>query len=146
MSGIKVTPADISFGNCIKERSDWTCEFPGCGRRYPPPSSLNCCHYFSRGDWSTRFDKDNCIAMCYAHHSWMDGHHHQFREFMEKRLGEDRYKALVSRNSDVARGKDFKRTKGVGVIAKYYREVYQDMVIWRMSNSDTIIDFEEYKL
>jgi hypothetical protein len=76
----------------------------------------------------------------------MDGHHHQFREFMEKRLGPYRYNKLVKRNADSILGKKYKQTKGVGAIAKYYREVYQDMVIWRMSNSDTIINFEEYKL
>jgi hypothetical protein len=144
MSGIKVTPADIAFGNCIKERSDWTCEFPGCNRRYPPPSSLQCCHYFSRGDWSTRFDKENCISMCFAHHSWMDGHHHQFREFMEKRLGSEKYAALVIRNGDSVSGEKFKQTKGVGEIAKFFREQYRQMVQFRLFHSEKVIDFEEY--
>ena len=74
----------------------------------------------------------------------MDGHHHQFREFMEKRLGPGGYAALVARNADSVLGKKFKQTKGIGEIAKFFKSQYQQMVQFRLFSSEKIIDFEEY--
>jgi hypothetical protein len=76
---------------------------------------------------------------------WMDGHHHQFRNFMEKRLGPEKYAALVARNGDGDLGSRLKKTKGIGAIAAFYRDQYKKIVQARLFSSDKIIDFEEYR-
>jgi len=44
---MKITPADKYFSLCIRERSDWTCEYCGNGYRHKP-QGLHCSHLFSR--------------------------------------------------------------------------------------------------
>lgn len=144
MAGIKTTPADAAFSNCVRERAEWRCEWPGCNKLYAPPTSgLQCAHFFPRGDWSTRLEPMNCLALCYAHHNYADGHHHEFREFMEKRLGDDYWK-LVKINQDVLHGKEIKQTKGIGEIAEYYRDVFESMLLRRSYGQVGRIEFDAF--
>ena len=36
--------------------------------------ALQCCHIFSRRHYSTRFDEDNAVVLCYSCHQWFDTH------------------------------------------------------------------------
>lgn len=55
--------ADTAFSLKIRAR-DKHCQFPGC----ISTTKLQCSHYFGRANKSTRFDEDNCIALCWFHH------------------------------------------------------------------------------
>lgn len=86
---------------------DKKCLFPNCQNT----TKLTCSHYEGRSNWNTRFDKENCIALCIRHHfmdrdigfefqkarkpkhSW-DG---QYTLFMRQFLGEYRFNALLER-------------------------------------------------
>jgi len=115
------TPADSAFSDRIRDRANWTCEI--CHKQYyPPTNGLQCSHFWGRDYWSVRFDPDNALAAC-AHCHFMlgdspDYHTSVFRE----RLGEERYNALRDRAYDPALAKKYRQTKGVGKIAKWYRE------------------------
>lgn len=97
---IKIRRTDTLFSDLIRERDKWTCQ--RCQRQYDPNSTsdrlaLHTSHYWSRGKESTRFEPDNCIALCMACHLlWGHGDQRdQYKEFMVKRLGEARFKSLM---------------------------------------------------
>jgi len=118
MTGILITPADKAFSSCIKERAGWRCEF--CGKPYPRGSrGLQCAHFFPRGDWSTRFEPLNCVALCFYHHQLLDSHHLAFVGWMKQHI-EPHIDLLIEIHDNVDRGKSYRRTKGRGEIAKYY--------------------------
>lgn len=59
--------ADSAFSKRIIER-DKKCRYPGC--QVSDPAKLTCSHYHGRAIKNTRFDEDNCIALCRTHHFW----------------------------------------------------------------------------
>lgn len=90
--------ADELFSNYIRERDGWRCQ--RCHKYYQPPTrALHCAHYYGRVEQNTREDPENCLSLCYGCHSYMDSHHEEFRAFMLKRLGQDRFDALVLRGN-----------------------------------------------
>lgn len=94
MRGIRITTADRLFSLYIRSRDGWKCK--RCGRYYEPPTNaLQCSHYWGRASKGTRFEPDNCDALCYGCHSLWEGNKQgAYRDFKLKQLGEKRYKSL----------------------------------------------------
>jgi len=97
---------DSAFSREIIAR-DGHCMFPGCEKT----DNLTNSHYIGRANWNTRFDPENCIALCIRHH-FMDrdtayefqkaraekhGWDGQYTIFMGHFLGETRFIALIER-------------------------------------------------
>jgi hypothetical protein len=63
----------------------------------PPTQGLHNSHYWGRARESTRFEPDNCIALCYGcHRIWGHGDgRDEYTAFMKKKLGEKRWKTLM---------------------------------------------------
>lgn len=123
---LKITPADSAFSKCIRERASWCCEV--CGTGYTPSDKgLQCSHYFGRGNWSVRFDPENAEAACTACHFEMETNPHAFSERWREKLGPVRYEALLERKNDLNRGREYRRTKGKGDVAKHYRDELKRM-------------------
>lgn len=100
MPKIKIRSADKKFSNFIRSRDDWKCQVPTCQKDYRNnPAGLHCSHYFGRGRENTRFDPENCIALCFYHHQrWGHGDERDsYTEYMVKRLGEQSFKKLKIR-------------------------------------------------
>lgn len=96
--GIRRTTADARFSTMIRERAGWRCEWPSCGKHYPPPTTvLQAAHMFSRRIAATRTDPDNAAALCYPHHVYADGHPLEKVQFFRERLGDEAFDALQSR-------------------------------------------------
>jgi hypothetical protein len=75
---IKRSKYDDIFSKCVRERAHWHCE--SCGTWYGDnKGALQCSHYWSRRNYSTRFDPFNAVAQCFACHS-RDGLH--YREYI----------------------------------------------------------------
>ncbi len=93
---IKLRPTDIKFSLYIRRRDKWTCQ--RCGKRYQEGQrGLDNSHYWERGHESTRFELDNCDALCHlpCHDIWGHGEERdKYKEFKIKQLGEDRFKSL----------------------------------------------------
>ena len=102
---------DAQFSKEIIKR-DMHCQYPGCVNT----KKLTCSHFIGRVVKSTRFDEDNCIALCLFHHFFSKdlgfefqkqtkakhGYDGQYTIFQKKRLGRARYAALIKRaNTDV---------------------------------------------
>jgi hypothetical protein len=102
----ELAECDAAFSKEIIAR-DGHCMYPGCFVE----TKLTCSHYIGRGNWNTRFDPKNCIALCLRHHfmdrttgyefqkartplqEW-DG---QYTLFMREFLGEEGFYTLLER-------------------------------------------------
>ena len=89
---MKLDLADKYFSKFIRTRDKWTCQ--RCKTKYKE-GSLACSHFYGRRNESTRFEPDNCIALCYGCHKYFDETNREaYREFKLKQLGEKRFKSL----------------------------------------------------
>lgn len=135
---IKRTPADIAFSMCIRERSDWTCE--RCGTKYHPKArGLECSHYHTRGKWGVRFHSLNAEALCTGCHFLEGG-----LKRADFNLSEFEISVLTDLVNDLGLGKEMRRTKGKGEIAKHFRQQYQLMREKREEGVLGRLDFEDY--
>lgn len=95
---IKIRKADVLFSKYIRQRDGWKCQ--ACGKNYKEnPQGLHCSHYWGRGRENTRFDPENCIALCFYHHKlWGHGDERDnYTKYMVKRLGKQAFKKLKIR-------------------------------------------------
>lgn len=104
--------ADKEFSLYIRER-DGRCMYPNCD--VTDINKLQCSHYIGRAHKATRFDPDNCIALCWLHHfkdkllgfeyqkqiKTIHGFDGQYTIFMQNLLGFDRFAALVARGASI---------------------------------------------
>ena len=99
MGKVKIFPSDREWSNYVRTRDQWTCQ--RCNKQYQPPTSaLHCSHFWSRGNWSVRYDDDNCEALCYGCHSYLGGNPNEHHEYKLEKLGEERFEALRERRND----------------------------------------------
>lgn len=93
---IKIDAADKAFSEYIRRR-DGRCM--RCGRRGEGPLGivgLQNSHYFGRGNESTRFEPNNCDALCMGcHQIWGSTDREGYRAFKLKQLGEKGFKLLM---------------------------------------------------
>lgn len=92
---MKLDKADQIFSKYIRTRDNWTCQY--CHKKYPEGSQgIHNSHYWSRTHESTRYDPDNCLALCFYHHQLL-GHgegRDEYKKLMLKKLGKKRYDML----------------------------------------------------
>jgi len=93
----KIDKADQAFSLYIRERDRWTCQ--RCFKIYEHDTKrIHNSHYWGRGRESTRFDPENCDALCfYCHDQWEGEKQGDYKLFKEKQLGATRYKLLMAR-------------------------------------------------
>lgn len=60
-------------------------------------TGLECCHIFSRRYRSVRWDLDNLVCLCHAHHFYAHSNPILFTEFVQDYLGELKYETLKHR-------------------------------------------------
>jgi hypothetical protein len=85
--------ADIEFSKFIIQR-DKVCK--RCGRA----NHLTCSHFWARQHKGTRFDPENCDAVCWMpchKYYWEKEKQGEYRDFKMKQLGAVKYKALEKR-------------------------------------------------
>lgn len=110
--GIKRTSADRRWSIEVRTRDDWTCQFPGCGRRYPDNiGQVDAAHCFGRAckvctstrggsnkpHDCTRLALENGLTMCRPHHEYIDSHTTEKYELFRQILGDERFDALSAR-------------------------------------------------
>ena len=97
-SRIKRSLADDLFSKYIRARDNYTCQ--RCHRYFENGIGLDNSHYWGRGNQTTRYDPDNCDALCRGCHEYAgsgDGRDDWYTPFKKKQLGEQRYNALMVR-------------------------------------------------
>ena len=104
---IKLRRTDRIFSLHIRNRDGWKCV--RCKQQYKPPTkSLQNSHFWGRGRENTRFDIDNCDALCFrCHQDWGGDGREEYIDFKKKQLGEKRYKELQIR-ANIYKKKDDK--------------------------------------
>ena len=137
MSGIKRTAADKAFSDCIRERVNWTCE--RCGKYYPPGAraGLDFSHHHSLGNWSIRFEPLNAEALCTGCHFLTGGTQERREEVLTKQQEE----LLYELKNCLFRGRELRRTKGRGEIAKHYRNEHARMKALRFTGVTKRVEF-----
>jgi len=102
---MKLLKEDIRFSKYIRTRDKWRCV--RCGTQYTPPTQgLHCSHFYGRSTWSTRFDEENCDAVCNGCHRYWGGQTSreggkvEYKAFKLKQLGGERFYALTMRSNE----------------------------------------------
>ena len=90
---IRIDKADSLFSKWIRTRDGWTCQ--RCLTKYPVGSQgLHNSHFYGRGHENTRFEPDNCQALCFGCHQYLGSNPNDHRDFMLKKLGQKRFDTL----------------------------------------------------
>ena len=104
----KERKTDILFSKYIRQRDNWRCVAcdldteTGSKDYSEHKRGLHCSHYWGRGRENTRFDPENCIALCYYHHKYSEGWGHtetkpRFTTYLKDKLGEKGFELLKVR-------------------------------------------------
>ena len=95
----KERKTDTKFSRYVRTRDGWRCI--ACGDNSKDYSEnkrgLHCSHYWGRGHENTRFDPENCIALCWYHHKFGWGHgdgRNEYTSYMRKKLGDKGFDLL----------------------------------------------------
>lgn len=98
--------ADNEFSKYIRDR-DGRCMNPKCPNPYIPLAELTCSHFWPRDVWPTRFDPNNCVAACRGCHfyKWENMKQGEYRDFMIRWLGQEKYDAMEKVVRDYKGGK-----------------------------------------
>ena len=91
---MKIDSADKYFSLYIRTLATWQCA--RCFRQYEEGSrGLHCSHFYGRRNESTRFEPDNCVALCFGCHQYFDETNREdYRDFKLKQLGTRRFNSL----------------------------------------------------
>lgn len=97
---MKLRKTDTLYTRYVRERDDYTCQ--RCRRPYPKDNCRNLVtsHFWGRGRENTRFDDENCMALCQlpCHQYWGHGEGRvEYQAFMEEKLGQAGYDNLMVR-------------------------------------------------
>lgn len=94
---IKLRKADVKFSKYIRTRDGWRCV--RCSKQYiPPTQGLQNSHFWGRGRENTRFDPDNCDALCFrCHQYWGGDGREEYMAYKQAQLGERAYRDLKIR-------------------------------------------------
>ena len=98
-----------------------------------------CSHYHTRGKWGVRFHGLNAEALCTGCHFLEGGLKRADLNLSEFEIG-----VLTDLVNDTLLGKEIRKTKGKGEIAKHFREQLKVMQGKRAQGVRGRIDFEEW--
>lgn len=110
--------ADREFSLFIRKR-DMHCQRPLCLSRHLGPKELDCSHFIGRSNYATRYDPENCIALCrFCHGLWETEKDGAYREYMRRRLGYQKLGALERRSKKAVKRRDaiFQFQRNISVI------------------------------
>lgn len=137
--GIRRTKLDIIFSTLIRERAEWSCQFPGCGRLFHEgeTAGLDCSHIEGRRKRSVRWHPDNALAMCKYHHRYLGENPLMHADLVSKLLGSERFIELKRRAHSLV---NFTPRQIEGLYQHYVAE-YARMALARKNGRLGRIDF-----
>lgn len=98
MGKIKIDKADSIFSKYIRTRDDWSCK--RCGKYYEPPTSaLHNSHFQGRGKENTRYDPENCDALCYGCHRYFTSQPGEHYQWQVEQKGQKKVEELILRSN-----------------------------------------------
>jgi hypothetical protein len=130
MAGIKRTAADKWFSLYVRARDKWTCQ--RCHRKFPQYieggnnralQGLDNAHLWGRGKNMTRFEPDNCLALCYGCHSVIDADIQEKKELWLKYISQERMDELQRLSKQPFKG----IKKEQNTISTHYRQLFRQL-------------------
>lgn len=96
----KANLLDSAFSKFIRLRDGLCCQ--RCGKGYTlSDRGLHNSHFIGRGNHQTRYDPENCDALCWGCHQFFETHKATaYRDWKLEQLGEQRFDALIERSRD----------------------------------------------
>lgn len=136
---MKRSKLDIIFSDLVRERAEWSCEFPGCNKLFPEgeTAGLDCSHIEGRRARGTRWHPDNAMAMCKFHHRYLGENPLFHADLVRKNLGEQRYVELKRR----AHGINKFTARQLEGLYQHYLDEYARMAQARVNGRLGRIDF-----
>ena len=125
MGAIKRTASDAWFSDCIRHRDGWSCR--KCHKYFPEGSrqGLDSAHMiYARASKITRWNADNCMALCMGCHKWTSEHPFEATEWLTSELGEGLIQLVREKHRTHLKVNAALRKE----ISKHYREEYRRMV------------------
>src|SRR3990167_9320225 len=102
---IKRRPSDILFSKYIRGRDKWRCT--RCKKQFEENApNLHNSHFWMRKFESTRFDPENCDAMCSFCHKHLESNPGEYSDIKKKQLGERDYNYLAIRANATFKKRD----------------------------------------
>jgi len=119
---VKIDAADRYMSLFVRWRDDWKCQ--RCGRQYQPgDSGLQNSHFHGRGKEATRFDPQNCTALCTGCHMHFTAQPAEHHAWQLARMGKKQYDALMVRaNSYCKKDRKLAKLYAVGLIRQLEKE------------------------
>lgn len=117
--------ADNVFSNYIRDRDNWTCRY--CNKNFRDKSGqLHNSHFWGRKHYATRFDPENCIALCFTCHLWELEKEKQgiYRRLMVEWIGQDKYDKLEQKHN-LLKSKD----EAIGDLMVWIKPYLKDLII-----------------
>ena len=96
----QVKTLDKLFARLIQLRSNGYCEH--CGK-YVTLEGINPSHFWGRSRKSVRWDEDNVQGICTPCHQEFHNDFIPYMDWVEHRLGQERYDALINRAVDTTK-------------------------------------------
>lgn len=119
---LKRTTEDAYFSDCIRLRSDWTCEH--CGLEFHgPDKAIQCCHIYSRKFNVLRWSADNAVCMCGSCHAKFTDAPPEFTHWLVSHLGEGHLKLLKEKKQGMLKMNKLVKKE----IRDHYREEFKRM-------------------
>lgn len=89
---------DREFSRYVRTRDNFTCQ--RCATQYAENATgLHCSHFIGRANRATRWDLENCDALCNGCHQYFETHKAtKYREWKRAQLGDERFELLVCRS------------------------------------------------
>ena len=135
---------DKIFSKCVRERSNWFCEFGDCETntdyRYRP-RGLHCSHFHGRGHMTLRWNPLNAHAHCAHCHFYVTNNPEEFVIWARLKIGEGSMDILRERKRDARiryRTKDFENM---------YRHYVTELETMKQKRLDGVvgrIEFQAY--
>ena len=98
---IKRTKWDEAFSGYIRYRDNWTCQ--RCNKKYIEKSQgLHCSHFVGRGNWRTRLEPSNAMALCHGCHIYVTANPLDHVKLWEKKFNKKEQKRILNLKNDMS--------------------------------------------
>lgn len=119
---IKIDKRDSLFSQYIRTRDKWSCQV--CLKQYQPGErGLQCSHFWGRAHKATRWDPDNACAKCFHCHQYMTANPVEFRDWILKRLGRQKFDHLEAKARTITRLKKCDKPFQIAELQRMLAEV-----------------------
>src|SRR5512142_2695553 len=99
-SGCKLDALDREFSFLVRTLAQWKCA--RCKRQFSKSEPfLTCSHFHRRANKSTRYDLENCSALCWHCHSYLDAHPAEHAAWKVAQIGHERFEMLKRRANKI---------------------------------------------